>query len=83
MEPFHNTLVLQCIGYLGQLFDGRVWSLHARDILQRQGHPGAGRAFTFPPYSPDLALMDFFVWPQVAKKVLIHYGPSGILETIL
>ena len=75
-----KIIPLQVIKYLGQEFDGRVWALDARDILsdanrppaQRQPHPNWQRAFNFPPYSPDIALMDFFVWPEVNKKVLIH-----------
>ena len=83
VEPSNDTHVLQIIGFLGQEFNGKVWSLKARATLRRQGHPHWQRAWDFAPYSPDKALMDFFVWPQVAKKVGFPYGPWGNLETFL
>ena len=74
-----TSLTFQVLTYLGRVFSGNVWSLQARRILREQGNPQWQRAWTFPPYSPDLALMDFFVWPQVAKKVPICFSPCGIL----
>ena len=78
-----TSLTFQVLTYLGQVFSGNVWSLQARRILREQGNPQWQRAWTFPPYSPDLALMDFFVWPQVAKKVPICFSPCGIFWSIL
>ena len=74
MAPLLTQDILQVINYLGQEFEGRVWSLKAREILRRVGHPNWQRAWNFAPYSPDKALMDFFVWPQVAKKVCIYWA---------
>ena len=76
------------LGFLGQAFDGRVWSLKARHILAdrhlppalRHPHPHYLRAFDFSPYSPDAALMDYFVWPEVNRKVKAHPVPTNLLE---
>ena len=76
------------IRYLGQQFDGRVWSLKARRILSdrdrpqhlRNPNPHWRRAFDFPPYSPDLAVMDYFVWPEVERKVKAHPVATNLDE---
>ena len=68
------------IRYLGQAFDGRVWSLKARRILYFQNHPHWRRAFDFAPYSPDKAVMDYFVWPEVERKVKAHPAPTNPVE---
>ena len=78
------------IRYLGQEFDGRVWSLKARRILSdrdrplalRQPHPHYLRAFDFSPYTPDGAVMDYFVWPEVNKKVKAHPQATSRPELI-
>ena len=74
---FVTAYCLQVLEYLGQVFDGRLWSLRSRRILSdhdrpahlRQPHPHWRRALEFPPYSPDKALMDFCVWPVVEAQV--------------
>ena len=76
---FVTTFCLQVIKYLGQVFDGRLWSLKSRRILSdidrpahlRQPHPHWRRALEFPPYTPDKALMDFCVWPLVDAEVCL------------
>ena len=78
----------EVIRYLGQEFDGRVWSLQARRILSdrdrpqalRHPHPHWRRAFDFAPYSPDKAVMDFFVWPEVNRKVKAHPVAANLVE---
>ena len=74
-----TTFCLQTLQYLGQVFDGKVWSLRSRRILsdidtplpQRQPHPNWLRALEFAPYSPHLACMDYCVWPLIEAKVQI------------
>ena len=74
--------------FLGNAFDGRVWSLKARQILSdrdrhpalRQPHPHWRRAFDFAPYSPDKAVMDYFVWPEVNRKVKAHPRATNRVE---
>ena len=76
---FFQTKMYPCqiTKYLGEVFDGRVWALHSRKILGdrnlplhlRHPHPHWQRAMDFPPYSPDLAVMDYFVWPRVNVQV--------------
>ena len=78
----------EVIRYLGQVFDGRVWSLKARRILSdrdrpwaiRQPHPHWRRAFDFAPYSPDKAVMDYFVWPEVERKVKAHPRAENLVQ---
>ena len=78
------------IRYLGQEFDGRVWSLKARRILSdrdrpimlRNPHPHWRRAFDFAPYTPEKAVMDYHVWPEVDRKVKAHPVPKSRQELI-
>ena len=76
------------IGFLGQAFDGRVWSMKARHILAdrhlppalRHPHPHYLRAFDFSPYTPEAAVMDYFVWPEVERKVKAHPVATNLVE---
>ena len=56
-----------------------MWALNSRTILGdrnlpphlRNPHPHWQRAEDFAPYSPDKAVMDFFVWPRVNGQVTL------------
>ncbi len=67
----------QVLDFLDDEFNGKVLSFRA-DKPRADGHMRRGREWS--PRSPDLSVLDFYLFPEMKKKVFSHPRPRTLFE---